>query len=313
MELFPAGNDDQWSLIKKVIDDCDYYILIIGGRYGSAGPDGLGYTEMEYRYAVEKGKPVMAFLHKNPGELAVSRSERTEEGREKLDAFQSLAQQRMCRFWDKPSDLGSQVSRSLIKLIKSNPAVGWIKANATSGDASRELLRLRERIEELERELASTRFAAPEGTDQLAQGEDRFHFQFTTVWVEDDGYYEANENFGTTWNEILKVLGPFMIGDASDDQLSAAFKDYLRRRCVAIRKKDYREIRFEAPVMNLIKVQLRALGLITQSSKPRSIKDTATYWTLTPYGDAMLTRLSAIRRRPVREPGILGDQGDSGS
>ena len=32
MELFPAADDDQWTLIKRLIDDCDYYILIVGGR-----------------------------------------------------------------------------------------------------------------------------------------------------------------------------------------------------------------------------------------------------------------------------------------
>lgn len=37
MELFPAANEDQWSLIKKVIKECDYYIVISAGRYGS-GP-----------------------------------------------------------------------------------------------------------------------------------------------------------------------------------------------------------------------------------------------------------------------------------
>lgn len=47
MELFPAANESQWSLIKRVIEDCDYYVLILGGRYGSCGPDGLSYTEME--------------------------------------------------------------------------------------------------------------------------------------------------------------------------------------------------------------------------------------------------------------------------
>src|SRR5690606_28751076 len=35
MELFPAADDDQWTLIQRLIDDCDYYILIVGGRYGS--------------------------------------------------------------------------------------------------------------------------------------------------------------------------------------------------------------------------------------------------------------------------------------
>ena len=66
MELFPAANEDQWTLIKGVIDDCDYYIVIVGGRYGSVGPEGISYTEMEYRYALKRGKPIIAFLHKNP-------------------------------------------------------------------------------------------------------------------------------------------------------------------------------------------------------------------------------------------------------
>ena len=57
MELFPASSEDQWSLIKRVIDDCDYYILIIGGRYGSVGPDGISYTQMEFEYALKQGSP----------------------------------------------------------------------------------------------------------------------------------------------------------------------------------------------------------------------------------------------------------------
>ena len=52
MELFPAANDDQWTLIKRVIDDCDYYIVIIGGRYGSIGPSGKSYTQMEYELSL---------------------------------------------------------------------------------------------------------------------------------------------------------------------------------------------------------------------------------------------------------------------
>ena len=81
MELFPAANEDQWTLIKKVIDDCDYYMVIIAGRYGSIGPDGLSYTEMEYRYALETGKPVLGFVHRDPGALAASRCESSDEGK----------------------------------------------------------------------------------------------------------------------------------------------------------------------------------------------------------------------------------------
>src|ERR1039458_2608296 len=59
MDLFPAADEDQWSLIKRVIDDCDYYIVIIAGRYGSIGPDGKSYTQMEYEYATSSKKPVI--------------------------------------------------------------------------------------------------------------------------------------------------------------------------------------------------------------------------------------------------------------
>ena len=38
MELFPVMDEEQLEFIKRVIDDYDYYILIIGGRYGSTTP-----------------------------------------------------------------------------------------------------------------------------------------------------------------------------------------------------------------------------------------------------------------------------------
>jgi hypothetical protein len=75
MELFPAADEDQWSLIKGVIDDCDYYVVIIAGRYGSIGPEGKSYTQMEYEYAVDAKKPVLAFLHGDPGKIEVDRTD----------------------------------------------------------------------------------------------------------------------------------------------------------------------------------------------------------------------------------------------
>ncbi len=52
----------------------------------------------------------------------------------------------------------------------------------------------------------------------------------------------------------------------------------------------------ESDDFQTIKIQLRALGLIVKSTKSRSVKDTATYWTLTPYGDNFMTKLRAIRK-----------------
>ena len=95
MELFPASSEDQWSLIKRVIDDCDYYILIIGGRYGSVGPDGISYTQMEFEYALKTGKPIISFVHKNPASIPTGKSEQTDEGKKKLEEYKKLAEKKM--------------------------------------------------------------------------------------------------------------------------------------------------------------------------------------------------------------------------
>lgn len=62
MEQFPASNMSQMEYIKMMLDDCDYYILILAGKYGSIDSDGIGFTEKEYDYAIEKGIPVMSFV-----------------------------------------------------------------------------------------------------------------------------------------------------------------------------------------------------------------------------------------------------------
>jgi hypothetical protein len=71
------------DLITRVIDESDYYLLIIGGRYGSLGADGVGFTEKEYDYAVRQKKPVMAFLHKSPETLPFQDNEGDPVVREK--------------------------------------------------------------------------------------------------------------------------------------------------------------------------------------------------------------------------------------
>jgi len=52
MEAFLAADATPWELIETVINESDYYVLIVGGKYGSTGPEGISYTEMEYNLAL---------------------------------------------------------------------------------------------------------------------------------------------------------------------------------------------------------------------------------------------------------------------
>ncbi len=127
MELFPAANEDQWTVIKKVIDDCDYYIVITAGKYGSVDEHGQSYTEKEYRYAMSKNKPIIAFLYKDLPSLASKLTESDSTTKERLEQFRALCKGKLCKFWTSKAELGSVVSRSLVQLIKNHPAVGWVR------------------------------------------------------------------------------------------------------------------------------------------------------------------------------------------
>lgn len=68
----------------------DYYLLIVAGKYGSIDPEeNISYTEKEYRYAVAKKMPILAFLHQNIDLLPVIKVGATDEERERVKNFHS--------------------------------------------------------------------------------------------------------------------------------------------------------------------------------------------------------------------------------
>jgi len=130
MELFPAADEEQFEFIKTVIDQSDYYIIISAGRYGSIHPEtGLSYTEMEYDYAVETGKPVIRLLHKDPfNALRGEFIERASKGKKSLERFRrKMSEGYLVKFWSEPSELGLNVTQSLFQLMKNRPSPGWVR------------------------------------------------------------------------------------------------------------------------------------------------------------------------------------------
>lgn len=133
MELFPAADEDQFEYIKRVINDCDYYLLIIGGRYGSLSKRGIGYTELEYEYALERGLKVIALIHGDPGSLPFEKSEPKPELRERLQLFRDrVAENRLVKYWNSANELPGVVALSVQKAIKLFPSVGWIRGTQAS-------------------------------------------------------------------------------------------------------------------------------------------------------------------------------------
>lgn len=306
MELFPASNDDQWTLIKRVIDACDYYLLIIGGRYGSTNEKGISYTQMEFEYALETGKPIISFLPKKPEDIPSGKCEKDPEKQKKLEEFKELAQKKLVKYWDSPEQLGSIVSRSMIKLIKDFPAEGWVRAGSAVDEKSvKEIARLQKENAELQNRLKAIAFEAPKGSETLSQGDDEIIVRFTMkAWhAKNQKYYTLSRELVCTWNELFMAVSPDLINEGSERKILSALNSFIIDNADEVieeaQKKGYSSfgnLEIDETVYNIIKVQLRALGLICLSEKKRQVSDKGTYWKLTPYGDNIMTQLLAIRK-----------------
>ncbi len=115
MELFPSTDVETWEFIKRQIINSDYYLLIIGGKYGSVDENGVSFTEKEYDYAKEISKPTIAFVHGNRGKIEAEKTELDQGKRQKLDAFIDKVRSRpLVQTFSSPHELASQVTVSVI-------------------------------------------------------------------------------------------------------------------------------------------------------------------------------------------------------
>ncbi|MFS7188091.1 DUF4062 domain-containing protein [Serratia proteamaculans] len=135
MELFSAGDQSQWETIKTWIDESDVYMLILGGRYGSIEPEsGLSYTELEFNYAVEKGKPLFSividdeFLNSKVKSGGVEFIEM--ENPQKLKLFRDKVTSRMVKFFKDLKDIQLAVLLSLPAISKGKELSGWVSGDA---------------------------------------------------------------------------------------------------------------------------------------------------------------------------------------
>jgi hypothetical protein len=144
MENFHATDDRGWQTIKSAIDESDYYVLILGGRYGSVDSEGKSWTEQEYDYAVGLGIPVLTFV-RSKKYITAEAMEENSRLRHKLDAFQQRVQKKhLCEVWTTSDSLEKVVTLSLQNHIQVDEGTerqrpGWFRGtdvpNLLQGEA----------------------------------------------------------------------------------------------------------------------------------------------------------------------------------
>ena len=296
MELFPASNAEQFEFIKRIIDDCDYYVLIVGGRYGSLTKDGISYTEKEFEYAKQKGLPILAFLHNDLDSIPLGKSEKDPVKREMLNNFRDkVSTGRLIQFWTNPEELAGKVATSLSLTIMQTPAVGWVRANLQStaealqqeNELRKELATLKNYVSQLEKEKEETK-----SLKNMSSLDDIITIRFTHVWWSTSIHQDVNKNYETplSWGGLFESIAPRLMDFPNEDRARTIVeailgeKNNITRGRIAINKEDF----------DTIKIQLIALGLIKVSYEKTVNGGMALFWQLTPKGNTLM-----MQRRTV--------------
>jgi hypothetical protein len=232
----------------------------------------MSYTEKEYRYAAERTKPIIAFLHESTDKIPSGRCEQNPESRQRLLAFRDLCKKRMCKTWISATDLGGKVSRSLIHLIKTNPAVGWVRADAVPDEGTaRTINKLREENEALRAQVEGIRKEPPRGAESLAQGKETVAISYTYKQAIDHGQTITRPSTTMTWDDVFSIIAPSMIREAEDYYVRQVLRDGIIKREKLNVASEY-DVAIESGDYHKIMVQLRALGLIRQAKRDEALR-----------------------------------------
>ena len=295
MEYFPAADEDAWHCIERLIPECDYYVLILAGMYGSI-PAGKqkSYTHLEYELAVKHKIPVLGLLHRDPLQLPAVRCERLPARRRKLERFREQVGRKLCRYWEVADHLPGELLASLTLQIDRYPRTGWVRADAIADeDAKNEIIKLQKRVETQAKLLEEYREKEVSEENELASDEEEFvvrgEIRGGVSIKREDGlqFCQCRFELHATWNSTLKFIRSHVgtrwsssaLKRAIYNQINADFESQNMQRLYGIDIPDEE--------VDKIIVQFSALGLIRQRGS---------LWELTAKGVSHVSRLLAIRK-----------------
>jgi hypothetical protein len=297
MELFPAIDEEQLEFIKRIIDDSDYYLLIIGGRYGSVGKDGVSYTEKEYDYAVSKNMKVIALLHSNPNLLSLEKSEKDPKARKSLERFRrKVLQGRIVLFWNDANELPGKLAQSLPVTIKTYPAVGWVRASSVpSSDIYKELNDLRRENDKL-KSLINEQLSL-KNTYNIAGLSDSLAIEVTYTTISSDFKNKQIRLINMNWGDLFYFLAPRIFKHVSEDKIGTYICNFFEENDDDGNPLEYVEL--NQSFVETVAIQFRALNLISRYAGEYTYfgaTKKGLIWGLTPEGEKLLLINQAIKR-----------------
>lgn len=306
MEMFSAGDEQQWKIIQSHIDESDYYICVVAHRYGSMH-EGVSYTRKEYEYAVSRGIPILGFLIDPEAAWPANQVETSAIALDALQEFKSRMMEKPVGFWSSAKELYGMCSISLMKAITANPREGWVRAatiagpqvTAELGRLSAENARLREEIARVQSKSESEREESLLKMVRDMKAIRRklsYRYARSRVWEDD-----ADD----------KSLYGYFILIAPEILVEYEVENVAKYLAMHVRKDESRNADI-VPVNHVrsLLADFVALDLVMPSVRRHSVADQGEYWTLTERGKELLNmhrRGKLLTEASPKEPSGAGD------
>lgn len=293
MEMFSAADEEQWKIITRQIDESDYYVVIVGNRYGSIS-GGVSYTEKEYDYAVSKAIPALGFIVDSTVEPLAKHIDKEDSKIAALLKFKAKVKQRPVGFWKTADDLHGKVSIALMKAFHTIPRIGWTRATSIAGpEVTQELSRLSRENAELRSQLEVAK--NQEAIDRRAHFQQRIETLKAIPKI-----LSIREKGENTWNikvetdlfVIFSQIAPEMMVETSTTHASV-YLAFVNRSEKEIDDSDTAPIPINH--IRLLFADLVSLDLVEPSKKKHPVADKESYWSLTQEGIEVLKLDRAIR------------------
>jgi len=300
MEMFSAADDEQWKIIQRQIIESDYYIVIVANKYGSIGPDGLSYTEMEYDFAVKSLVPTLGFVLNDKAPWPSEKNETTTKLRKSLNSFKDKVKSKPVNFWTSKDDLHGKVSISLIKAITTNPRVGWVRSSEGIGpEVMKEITRLSSENSSLRNELERLNAANIQKSDETRNVIKILNKNEVQIRVRTTGKWENAKQYKATLLTIFEGIAPNLQVENSMSEMSKNLALYITKST-----NYFKNYPIGINKMTDWAADLAALDLIEPSKKKHSVHDKEIYWSLTKLGKEVLKR----SRRIILEEGLASEE-----
>jgi hypothetical protein len=288
MEIFPASSQKQLDFIKRVIDRCDYYVVILAGRYGSTIPTGESFTELEYKYAVENGLPTLAFLHSELEKLDQSKVEQNVANASKLAAFRKrIEQNSLVDYWSAPDQLATKVVAAIAQEVSTTPGVGWIRGDrAASEELLNEINELRKSNDELRRALADSKPIL--AISNLANLNEKFAIHYEYRMGRNAPLKKSEVTLA--WEDLLRIVGPEFRTPHNVSRVSKALERYLKD----VAGQTYYHITFAATDRERVLNQMELLGFMKSDVYNLQTGGQGLFYKLTSKGVLEVLRLNAV-------------------